>query len=47
MGSTLMVGGRFDDIHEFFFQAAKRLDMNCAELQELLLADCQKWCILA
>ena len=47
MGSALLVGGRFDDIQEFFFQAAKRSDMNCAELQGLLLADCQEFCIVA
>ena len=47
MGSAVMVGGRFDDIQEFCFQAAKRSDMNCAELQGLLLADCQEWSILA
>ena len=47
MHSALLVGGRFDDIQEFFFQAGKRLDMNCAELQELLLADCQEWCIVS
>ncbi len=46
MRSALLLGGRLDDIHEFFFQAAKRSDMNCAELQGLQLADCQEWCIL-
>ena len=47
MGIALLVGGRFDDTQEFFFQAAKLSDMDCAELQGLLLADCQEWCILA
>ena len=42
MRSALLVGGRFGDIQEFFFQAAKRLYMNCAELKRGLFADCQE-----
>ncbi len=37
MGSAILVGGRFDDIKEFCFQAAKYLDVDCAELQGVYL----------
>ena len=47
MGIAVLVGGRFDDIREFFFQAAKRSDMDFAEQQVRLLADCQEWFIVA
>ena len=43
MGSAVLEVGRFADIHEFFFQAAKRSEMNCVELQGCLFADCQEW----
>ena len=33
MGSTILEGCRSTDIHEFCFQAAKRSDMDCPELQ--------------
>ena len=38
-----MVRGRFADFQEFCFQAAKRSDMNCEELQLSLLAYWQEW----
>ncbi len=41
MGSVVLVVARFDDIQEFFFQAAKRSDMDCLVLQAALFADCQ------
>ena len=31
MGSAVVVGGRFFDIQEFCFQAAKCSDMDCVE----------------
>ena len=43
MGSAVMVGGRSADIQLFSFQAANRSDMDCAELQGSLFADCQEW----
>ncbi len=36
-------GRRSADIHEFCFQAAKRSDMDCVDLQVGLFADCQEW----
>ncbi len=47
MGSAVLVGGRFVDIQEFFFETAKLSDMDCVELQEGLFADCQEWHIQA
>ena len=47
MGSAVLVGGRSADIQEFCFQAVKRSDMDCAELQGGLFADCQEWHIQA
>ncbi len=41
MSSAVLVGGRFVDIQEFFFQ--KRSDMDCVVLQGGLFAYCQKW----
>ena len=43
MGSALLEGARSADIHEFCFQATKRSDMDCVELQGCLFADCQEW----
>ena len=37
MGSAVLVGWRFDDIHKFCFQAAKHSDLDCAELQGVYL----------
>ena len=42
MGSAVLEGGRSAGIHEFFFQAAKRSDKECVELQVCLFADYQK-----
>ena len=42
MGSAVLLGGRSSYIHEFCFQASKRSDMDCVELQWCLIADCQK-----
>ncbi len=39
MGSAVLDGGRSSYIHGFCFQAAKRSDMDCVELQECLFAD--------
>ncbi len=36
MSSAVLEGGRSADIHEFFFQAAERSDMECFELQGCL-----------
>ncbi len=47
MGSAVLEVGRSADIHEFYFQAAKRLHMNCVELQGCLFADCQEWHFLS
>ncbi len=41
--SAVLEGGRSPDIHEFSFQAAKRSDRDCVEVQGRLLADCQEW----
>ena len=43
MGSAVLDGGRSSYIHGFCFQAAKRSDMDCVDLQEYLFADCQEW----
>ena len=40
MFSAVQVGGRSADIQEFRFQAAKRSELDCAELQGGLNADC-------
>ncbi len=37
MGSAVLVGGRFVDIQEFFFETAKLSDMDCVELHYLLI----------
>ena len=37
MGSAVFESCRFADIHELFFQAAKRSDMDCVELQGVYL----------
>ena len=47
MGIAVLLGGRFADIQEFWFQTAKRSGMGCAELQGRLLADYQEWFIVA
>ena len=41
-GSAVLEVGRFADIHEFCFQAAKRSDMECVVLQGCLFADRQE-----
>ena len=33
MGSAVLEGGRPANIHEFCFQAAKRSDMDCVQVQ--------------
>ena len=43
MGSAIMDCCRFADIHEFWFQADKRSDMDCVELQGYLFDDWQEW----
>ena len=43
MGSAVLEVRRSANIHEFCFQAAKRSDMECVELQGCLFADCQEW----
>ncbi len=43
MGSAVLEGGRSAFINEFCFQAAKRSDIECIELQWCLFADCQEW----
>ena len=43
MSSGVLEGGQSVDIHEFCFQAAKRSDMDCVDLQVGLFADCQEW----
>ncbi len=43
MSSAVLVGGRSADIHELCFQAAKRAEMDCAELQWCLIADWKEW----
>ena len=40
---AVMEGGRSADIHEFCFQAAKRSDMDCVELQSGPFADFPEW----
>ena len=47
MVSAVLKGGRSADIHEFCFQAAKRSDMDCVDVQWCLFVDCQEWCIVA
>ncbi len=42
MSSAFLEGGRPANIHEFCFQAAKRSDMECVELQGCLFPDCQE-----
>ena len=43
MGSAVLEVCRSADIHEICFQATKRSDMDCVELQGCLFAECQKW----
>ncbi len=43
MGSAVLEVGRSANIHKFCFQAAKRSDMDCVELQFGLFADCMEW----
>ena len=43
MVSAVLDGGRSAYIHEFCFQAAKRSNMDCVELQVGLFADNQEW----
>ena len=43
MGSAALDCGRSADIHEFCFQADKRSDMDCVELQGGQIADSQEW----
>ena len=43
MGSAVLKGGRSAYIHEFCFQADKRSDMDCVELQGVQFADSQEW----
>ena len=39
MGSAYLEGGRPANIHEFCFEAAKRSDIYCVEIQWGLYAD--------
>ena len=41
MYSAALLGSLYADIHEFSFQAAKRADMDCVEVQGRLFADSQ------
>ena len=43
MVSAVLEVCRSADIHEFCFQAAKRSDMCCVEVQEGLFADSLEW----
>ncbi len=43
MCSSVPQGGRSAYFHEFSFQAAKRSDTDCVEVQGGLFADCQEW----
>ena len=40
---AVLEGVRSADIYEFCFQAAKRSDMDCVELQRGQFADSQEW----
>ena len=42
MGIPVLEVGRFANIHEFCFQAAKRSEMDCDELQFGLFAVCKE-----
>ena len=42
MGSVVVQGGRFHDVHDLRFHTAKRLDMGCAELKDCLFANFQE-----
>ena len=42
MSSVVLEVGRSVDIQELCFQAAKRTDMICVEVQVCLFADCQE-----
>ena len=43
MGSAALEGGRSDDIHIFCFQAEKRANMDCVEVQGGQFDDSQEW----
>ena len=43
MSRSVFYIGRSADIHVFCFQAAKRSDMNCIEVQVGQFADCEEW----
>ena len=43
MGSAVLEGVRSANIYEFCFQAAKRSDMDCVELQWGPFVHCQAW----
>ena len=43
IGSAVLEDGLSAYIHEFCFQAAKRLNMDCVELERGLFVDCQSW----
>ncbi len=43
MDSSVQEVNNSADIHEFCFQAAKRSDMDCGDLQGVLFADRQEW----
>ena len=47
MGSAVLDCGRSAYIHEFCFQAARRSDMDCVELQVCLFANRQEWHFLS
>ena len=43
MCSAVLEGGRSADNQKFCFQAAKRSDMDCVEVQRGVFADCKEW----
>ena len=43
MFSSVLEFCRSIDIHEFYFQAAKRSGMDCVKVQGGLFANCQEW----
>ncbi len=47
MGSAVLLGGRYIDVHEFCFETAKRSDIRLLELQGCLLANFHQLRIVA
>ena len=43
MSSTVLEGGRSADIYELCFNATKRSDMYCVEVQGGLFTDSHEW----